>query len=222
MQSGVIKASITQTNDENDWFADEELQTEPFEKADKFNQAPRDLTVNYDEHKEQENPKTKLKKRGNDAIALEKFISQAAPVMEKLVEANNVEYAQNTSKGAAAKRNAVELHSTLKFPKDFLLLFSDDDCKPADLDKITCFHMFEGSPESKIAIAYIIRKANGEQINLVIVYAVTDRGQPQAVFVIPQQVTQMCTTGGTELLLIATELGSMYLFDLKNAPLNIA
>lgn len=117
-----------------------------------------------------------MKKRGNDAIALEKFVSQAAPVMEKLVEANNVEYAQISNKGAAAKRNAVELHSTLKFPKDFLLLFSDEDCKPADLQKLSCFHMFEGSPESKIAISYILRKASGETINLVIVYTVTDRG----------------------------------------------
>lgn len=91
MQSGVIKASITQTNEENDWFADEELQTEPFETVDKFNQAPRDLTFNYDDKKEQETI-SKQRKRGNDAIALEKFITQAAPVMEKLVEANNVEY----------------------------------------------------------------------------------------------------------------------------------
>ena len=32
----------------------------------------------------------------------------------------------------------------------------------------------------------------------------------------------MCTTGGTDLLLIATEIGSLYLYDLKNAPLNLA
>lgn len=32
----------------------------------------------------------------------------------------------------------------------------------------------------------------------------------------------MCTTGGTDLLLVATELGSLYLYDIKNAPLHQA
>ena len=47
------------------------------------------------------------KKDQNQALKLEKFITQAGPVMEKVIEENQAFFELN-NRGAAAKRNAVE------------------------------------------------------------------------------------------------------------------
>ena len=38
---------------------------------------------------------------------------------------------------------------------------------------MTCVHTFESSPQSKCSVAYLLRKADGETVSLVIVYSVT-------------------------------------------------
>lgn len=35
-----------------------------------------------------------------------------------------------------------------------------------------------------------------------------------------QEITQMCTSGSTDILIVATNLGSLLLFDLKNIDSN--
>ena len=65
--------------------------------------------------------------------------------MERVIEEN----AQNffiMNRGAAARRNAVELKQNLKFPTELLWLFTDQNNQPATLEKVTCVHMFESSP----------------------------------------------------------------------------
>jgi hypothetical protein len=59
----------------------------------------------------------------------------------------------------AQKRSAVELKSSLKFPMEILWLFCVEG-QQAQIEKVTCIHMFECSPQSKCAVAYSIRKAN--------------------------------------------------------------
>ena len=73
--------------------------------------------------------------------------------MEKVIEENQALFELN-NRGAAAKKNAVECKQTLKFPPDILYLFSDEDGKPARIQRVTSLHMFESCPQRKIAIAY--------------------------------------------------------------------
>jgi hypothetical protein len=78
-------------------------------------------------------------------LKLEKFITQAGPVMEKVIEENQAFFELN-NRGAAAKRNAVECKQTLKLPDEILFLFSDQDGKPATINKVSSLHMFESCP----------------------------------------------------------------------------
>ena len=100
------------------------------------------MMFNYNKSKDTYQRK---KKRQNEALELEKFIMKAGPVMEKVIDEN----AQNffvMNRGAAAKRNAVELKQNVKFPQELLWLFTDQNNQPAQLEKITCVHMFESAP----------------------------------------------------------------------------
>jgi len=78
--------------------------------------------INYNRDK---NTYVRKKKRDNEALNLEKFVNKAGPVIEKLVEENQEIFFLN-NRGAAAKRNAVELKQSLKFPMELLHLFTDE------------------------------------------------------------------------------------------------
>jgi hypothetical protein len=106
---------------------------------------------------------------------LQKFIGNAGPVMQKVIEENQNTFFLHSSKGRAAKGNAVELKQTLSFPKELLYLFSDADGQPATLTKVGCIHMFESAPQNKIAISYNVRKASGEMLFIVIVFSVATK-----------------------------------------------
>jgi len=77
------------------------------------------MAVNYNRNKD---TYIRKKKRDNEALNLEKFVNKSGPVIEKLVEENQ-EIAFLNNRGAAAKRNAVELKQSLKFPTEILHLF---------------------------------------------------------------------------------------------------
>jgi len=72
----------------------------------------------------------------------------------------------------AQKRNAVELKQTLKFPSEVLYLLADSNNTPAQIDKVSCIHLFESQPQSKCAIAYKIRKTDGSMVFIAVVYLV--------------------------------------------------
>ena len=87
------------------------------------------MMINYNRDK---NTYVRKKKRDNEALNLEKFMNKSGPIIEKIIEENQEMYFLN-NRGAAAKRNAVELKQSLKFPNELLSLFSDADKKPATL-----------------------------------------------------------------------------------------
>jgi len=99
------------------------VQTESLGFQNKFNQAPDDLLINYNRNKDKY---VRKKKRENEALNLEKFMTSAGPVMEKVIEENQTNFDLN-NRSAAAKRNAVEMKQNLKFPEELLYLFSDMD-----------------------------------------------------------------------------------------------
>ena len=74
--------------------------------------------------------------------------------------------------------------------------------------------MFESSPQSKCAVAYILRRPNEEQVNLVVVFQVTIQ-KPLRIFRCESEVTQICTPGDDTLLIVGTNVGSIALFDIK-------
>ena len=120
LQSGTIKTAINSTTDDN---VEQEVQTESLGFQNKFNQAPDDLLINYNRNKDKY---VRKKKRENEALNLEKFMTSAGPVMEKVIEENQTNFDLN-NRSAAAKRNAVEMKQNLKFPEELLYLFSDMD-----------------------------------------------------------------------------------------------
>ena len=101
LQSGVIKTAINSTADDT---IEQEIQTDDLGHQDKFNQAPDDMMINYNRDRTKYQRK---KKDQNQALKLEKFIMQAGPVMEKVIEENQANFELN-NREAAAKRNAVE------------------------------------------------------------------------------------------------------------------
>lgn len=98
-------------------------------------------------------------------------MTQAGPVMEKVLEENLDLYFHDHGNQKAKKRNAVEPQPSIKFLQPLLYLFADADNNPARIMKVTCIHMFESSPQSKLAIAYTLKKYNKEEIYLVLVYS---------------------------------------------------
>ena len=72
-------------------------------------------------YKEEAQFTTKKKRKVNEALALEKFMARAGPVMEQIVEENSrLWQAQSSEK--APKATAIELKQTLQFPDDVLVM----------------------------------------------------------------------------------------------------
>ncbi len=161
----MIKTAIVSCSDDH---VEREIQTDPVEHENKFNQWPDDMMVNYNKDRSTYQRK---KKRENQALGLETFMAKAGPLMEKVIDRNDYEY-QMSNRAQVIKRNAVELYQTLKFPQEVLYLFADQQGNPARIDRITSMHMFESQPQSKCAIAYRLQKHNGEYKYLAVVYFV--------------------------------------------------
>ena len=76
--------------------------------------------------------------------------------------------------------------------------------------------MFESCPQSKCAIAYVIKKPfSGEKIYLAIVFSQWDF-QISKMIICSDEITQMCTNGTGEVVILGTVLGSFFLYDLMN------
>lgn len=74
-----------------DEYVEKEMQTEDAPMEDKFNQAPDDIMTNYKQIKSKQGgiqQYTRKKKRQDEALNLEKFMSKAGPVMEQVIEEN--------------------------------------------------------------------------------------------------------------------------------------
>jgi hypothetical protein len=116
-------------------------------------------------------PETKYRRKQNDALNLERFMARAGPVMELVIEESEQLHMLD-----AAKRQAVELKQSLKFPDEVLTLLCDpQDNRPAHVVNITALHMFETTPQSKCAVAYELfspRAALGT-IYMIVVYSIT-------------------------------------------------
>ncbi len=133
--------------------------------------------------------------------------------MEQVIELNEQVFFAN-NRDQAQKRNAVELKQTLRFPQELLSLFSAAG-KPSTLDRATCLHMFETSPQSKCAVAYKIKKADGvSEVNIIIVYSVVTNTVLR-ILRSESEVTQICTPGEDSILIVGTILGSINLYDMK-------
>ena len=81
------------------------------------------------------------------------------------------------NKAQAAKKNAVEPKATLAFPENFLFLFSSIDpstneSEPAKIEALRCLHMFESAPQTKMAVALTILRANETRQNIVAIFGV--------------------------------------------------
>lgn len=85
--AGVVKTAIVSTSDEN---IDRDVQTEDLGAEDKFNQAPEDIMISYEQtgSKSGAGGYKRKKKRENEALQLEKFMQRAGPVMEQVLEEN--------------------------------------------------------------------------------------------------------------------------------------
>jgi hypothetical protein len=64
-----------------------------------------------------------------------------------MINENERMYFETVAKKKAEKSNAVELKQKIKFPKELLYLYSGNDNVPAELDRVTCIHMFESAPQ---------------------------------------------------------------------------
>lgn len=146
-------------------------------------------------------------------------MQRAGPVMELVLEENE-QLSFLANRDQAQKRNAVDLKQTLKFPQEVLALFTQD-YQPAAIEKISCIHMFESSPQSKCAVAYVIRQQNGEIVYLILVYSVVTNTAVRLLRS-ESEVTQMCTPGDDTILIIGTVHGSIQLYDLKEFDLGNA
>lgn len=144
---------------------------------------------------------------------LEKFMTRAGPVMEKVVEEIEQRAAIN-NRDQASKKSAVELKSSLKFPKEVLTLFTLPEGDPK-LNRVTCIHMFESSPQSKCAVAYELNLANGDEAHVIVVYSTT-ASQMQRLIRSDAEVTQMCTSGDDSVLICGSIYGSIVIYDMQN------
>jgi hypothetical protein len=94
------------------------------------------------------------KKKDDEALNLDKFMSRAGPVVEALIDENSMIHFQ-LNKQEAAKHTAVELKNTLRIPEEILILLGKEG-QMAQVEKIGAVHMFETMPQAKCAIAYEI------------------------------------------------------------------
>jgi len=74
--------------------------------------------------------------------------------------------------------------------------------------------MFENSPQSKCAVSYMVSRANGDDLYLIILYSIS-ANQILRIMRCESEVTQMCTPGEDNILIVGTTVGSLYLFDLS-------
>lgn len=120
----------------------------------------------------------------------------------------------------AQKRNAVDLKQSLKFPQEIMALFTIE-YQPASIEKVTCIHMFESSPQSKCAVAYVIKQTTGDTAYIVLVYSVVTS---TAIRILrsDSEVTQMCTPGDDTILIAGTVHGAINLYDLKELDMGNA
>jgi hypothetical protein len=86
--------------------------------------------------------------------------------------------------------------------------------KPAVLEKITCLHMFESSPQSKCAVSYLLKKADGDQVAIIIVFSVITNS-PIRILRCESEVSAICTPGDDSLIIAGSVVGSLNLYDLK-------
>ena len=73
--------------------------------------------------------------------------------------------------------------------------------------------MFESSPQSQFAIAYNLAKVDGTVVHMVAIFAVSSK-EPRTLLLCNDEVIQMCTPGTTDGLIVGTQQGSFYLYDL--------
>ena len=79
--------------------------------------------------------------------------------------------------------------------------------------------MFEDCPQRKIAISYNVKKKSGLKLYIACVFSVVS-GQINQIMECEQEITQMCTSGNSDILVMGTILGSLYLYDMKNIESN--
>lgn len=73
--------------------------------------------------------------------------------------------------------------------------------------------MFESSPQSKCAVAYLLQKPiSGEEVAIIVLYSVSTN-MIMRLFRCDSEVTQMCTPGDDSILIVGTILGSLCLYD---------
>ena len=140
-------------------------------------------------------------------------MQRSGPVMEGVIKENEQIFFLN-NREQAQKRNAVELKQTLKFPNELLALFGVSG-KPATIERVTSLHMFESSPQSKCAVAYLLKIPDTEDsLSILVVYSVS-KNMILRLLRCESEVTQMCTPEDDAILIVGTILGSIYLYDLN-------
>ena len=227
LASGSIKTKVTQCVEAR---VDEAIQTgDDTRQRDKHNQAPEDQMYSYNKDKKQAvvHEETRVKGKMNKAeltaqINLKKFLSNAAPVMEKVICLNLEEKAVHyykLNKEDAAGRNAVELRLNLRLPEEVLYLFGeqqeDGSCVPATIEKISCMHMFESCPHSTVALAYVLEQVNGDKVHLCVVASMWQM-QLTSILLCSDEITQICTSGTSAIVVLGTVLGSFFIYELLN------
>jgi len=98
--------------------------------------------------------------------------------MQKVIDENELLHFKE-KRGEAANRNAVELKQNIKIPQEILYLFSevgkDGKVSLAEIHKVSCIHTFESCPQSKCAVAYVLKRpCSGSMIYLGIVFSTLD------------------------------------------------
>ena len=82
------------------------------------------------------------KKKVDQVLSLEKFMTRAGPVMEQILEEN---VKLRAMEGTQEKSKPIELKQTLVFPNEILLMLGDGN-DSASVLKVTCVHTFETAP----------------------------------------------------------------------------
>ena len=204
--AGTHKPALVSTRDDD---VEKDTQTDDFGQADKYNQAPDDVMTAYNAGAD---TKTKKQRKTNEALALEKFMARAGPVMEQIVEENSrLWQSVGTDK---QKHAAVELKQTLQFPQDVLVMLGTQD-QPASVLAVTALHLFESAPQSKCAVAYEVVSPREELglLYLIIVYSIT-ANQVLRIMKSESEVTKICTPADDQILIAGTNVGSLVVYDL--------
>lgn len=84
--------------------------------------------------------------------------------------------------------------------------------------------MFESAPQSKCAVAYKIIKADKEVVNIAVIYSIIRddlQSDVTSILLCLDEITQMCTAGTSDIIILGTQQGSFYLYDLKDIQNNV-